>query len=241
MKPTVVLTRPGSDNRELANRLEAEGWIVLVQPVMRITPIDPGLPPAITAETKVIFISANAVEHGLRTLRTVLTESSAICFAVGRRTASALATAGITAVCPERADSEGLLALPSLSDVTGDTVLLVKGEGGRQLLAETLSARGAQVVEYCCYRRDQESVDARAFCERLSAAESLLFQANSVDTLDYLEAILSTGGYLPRDEAVLAVPSARVAGVARARGWQQVLELVDAGDNTFSDALNAYR
>jgi len=241
VKPTVVLTRPGNDNRELAGQLQAEGFTVLIQPVMRITPCDPGPLPTLTSDSKVIFISANAVEHGLRTLDLALEQSQASCFAVGQRTASALAAAGFSAVCPERADSEGLLALPALADVAGESVLLVKGEGGRQLLAETLSTRGAQVMEYCCYRRDQEPVDAQAFCQRLSSTETVIFQANSVETLDYLEAILSAGRCLARDRAVVAVPSVRVASVARERGWQQVVELSDARDNTFFAFLNAYR
>ncbi|MGP8290983.1 uroporphyrinogen-III synthase [Vreelandella zhanjiangensis] len=49
--------------------------------------------------------------------------------------------------------SEALLSLASLKDVANQRVLLVAGEGGRTLLADTLAERGATVTRVAVYRR----------------------------------------------------------------------------------------
>ena len=49
--------------------------------------------------------------------------------------------------------SEGILSLPSLSDVTEQRIVIVKGLGGRETLRDTLSERGAVVSECTVYER----------------------------------------------------------------------------------------
>ena len=77
--------------------------------------------------------------------------------AIGQGTVRALAAHGVHGcIAPEqRFDSEALLALPELQAerVAGQRVLILRGDGGRELLAETLSARGALVDLVSCYRR----------------------------------------------------------------------------------------
>jgi uroporphyrinogen-III synthase len=72
----------------------------------------------------------------------------------GPATAEALAAAGIAgAQIPETTfDSEGLLALPELSDVRGKRVLILRGDGGREYLGDALRARRAHVDAVACYR-----------------------------------------------------------------------------------------
>jgi uroporphyrinogen-III synthase len=52
-----------------------------------------------------------------------------------------------------QADSEALLALPEMAQLAGARVLILRGAGGRELLGETLAARGAQVEVAEVYRR----------------------------------------------------------------------------------------
>jgi uroporphyrinogen-III synthase len=74
-------------------------------------------------------------------------------FAVGQSTAEILQQANFNTLVPADARSEGLLGLAQLADVTGKKVVIIKGYGGRELLADTLTARGAQVSEWELYKR----------------------------------------------------------------------------------------
>ena len=85
-----------------------------------------------------IFVSANAVRYAFPLLPEQLPLDIDIA-AVGSATARALSAVGLDpTLVPERMDSEGLLALPTLHDVTGRSVVILRGNGGRELLFETL-------------------------------------------------------------------------------------------------------
>ncbi len=100
----------------------------------------------------VFFMSVHAVRCGLGHVRSSL--GAARCFAVGRATADALRAEGIESRVPEAGEStEGLLALPELREVSGSRIVIVRGEGGREKLAEELEARAAQVECLDVYRR----------------------------------------------------------------------------------------
>ena len=108
---------------------------------------------ALTEYDFAIFISANAVEYGAPDPGKW--PAALVAFAPGPGTAEALAAVGIggARVPATTFDSEGLLALPELSGVAGKRVLIFRGDGGREHLGDTLSARGAFVDYVACYRR----------------------------------------------------------------------------------------
>jgi uroporphyrinogen-III synthase len=74
-------------------------------------------------------------------------------FAVGVSTGRILQNAGLTVVVPQEARTEGLLALPQLNHVVNQGVIIMKGFGGRELLHDILTARGAKVAEWEVYKR----------------------------------------------------------------------------------------
>ncbi|PTY38212.1 hypothetical protein BGP77_17365 [Saccharospirillum sp. MSK14-1] len=72
----------------------------------------------------------------------------------GPATASVLAQAHLSAEFPVTANTaEAVLTLPSTREVAGQKWLVVKGEGGRSVFAQTLQSRGADVTEMTVYRR----------------------------------------------------------------------------------------
>ncbi|MEP7705352.1 uroporphyrinogen-III synthase [Paraglaciecola sp. 25GB23A] len=105
----------------------------------------------VVAETLIIVTSTVAAEQCV--LYQALWPTQIQFFAVGQSTADILTHAGLTVIVPSEARSEGLLSLPQLTKVTNKQIIIVKGYGGRELLAETLSERGAIVREWALYKR----------------------------------------------------------------------------------------
>lgn len=124
--------------------------------------IDPPRDPDMTSQQlnhfntadQVIVTSANAANMGLRAPQFDRQRSL---IAIGPATQRALQALGfINIVMPtEDYSSEGLLALPALTTVKHQSVLVVTGESPRPLLANTLESRGAAVIQAFTYRRTQ--------------------------------------------------------------------------------------
>lgn len=154
----VIVTRPARQAAGFARKLAVFDATTLIYPAIAILPPDDHAALArahaeLGQYAAAVFVSANAVEFGApdpaRWPRHLVT------FAPGPGTAEALADVGIVAVrIPETTfDSEGLLALPELTAVRGQRIVIFRGDGGRDLLGNTLAERGAHVDYVACYRR----------------------------------------------------------------------------------------
>ena len=149
----VLVTRPRHQASGLVQHIEAEGGEALCLPTIEIQPLplnDLGWDMGGDAAPVdgIIFISPNAVENGIEPLRDAgLLNRDVRVAAVGSATANTLRSADIPVdlVPQQGADSEALLAHPDLQRVAGQRYLIVRGEGGRELLATTLRERGAEV------------------------------------------------------------------------------------------------
>ena len=238
---TVVLTRPQADSERLSEALQSEGFQTRVMPIITIEAIptaEQAPAPSVSDDALCIFISANAVRFGLPQLGSALArDSDFTVIAVGNKTRDTLAAEGIQAQVPVRADSEGLLAMPALSAPDSRDVVIVKGEGGRELLASELTGRGARVTEWACYRRCWPEVDVSGLTE-ISAG--LIFQASSGEMVSRLSELLAGGGQADLFQSSIIVPSDRVARLATEIGWGQVIRAEDASDDAFIRALKQH-
>ena len=238
---TVVLTRPQADSERLSEALQNEGFQTRVMPIITIEAIptaEQAPAPSVSDDALCIFISANAVRFGLPQLGSALARDSDLTvIAVGNKTRDTLAAEGIQAQVPVRADSEGLLAMPALSAPDSRDVVIVKGEGGRELLASELTGRGARVTEWACYRRCWPEVDVSGLIE-ISAG--LIFQASSGEMVSRLAELLAGGGQVDLFQSPIIVPSDRVARLATEIGWAQVVRAEDASDDAFMRALKQH-
>src|SRR5690606_1108339 len=112
--------------------------------------------PALSGFDKAVVVSANAARLALEQLRAAPQPAATGCdwFAVGAGSAAPLRAAGVSVPGPDQdATSEGLLALPAFAQVAGQRVLVIRGEGGRDVLRAGLVARGARVSFCELYRR----------------------------------------------------------------------------------------
>ena len=238
---TVVLTRPQADSERLSQALQSEGFQTRVMPIMAIEAIPDAerVPaPSLSDDALYIFISANAVRFGLPKLGPELARCPNLTvIAVGNKTRDTLTAEGIQAQVPARPDSEGLLAMPALSAPDARDVVIVKGQGGRELLASELTRRGARVIEWACYRRCWPDVDVSGLTD---ISTGLIFQASSGEMVSRLEELLAGGGQADLFQSPIIVPSDRVARLATELGWGQVIRAEDASDDAFMRALKQH-
>lgn len=190
----VLVTRPARQSDELIQAIEALGGSVHAFPVIDILPrpVDEvsEAAAALRAADIVVFVSANAVRCGL----SVFDGSAAKIAAIGPATAAAVVAAGRRAdIVPSAGhDSEHLLAEDSLQDVDGKTVTIVRGESGRELLAETLRERGADVQYLPVYRREAHKFSASELAAVEDAWRSGNIDAVIVMSVASLESLLQS-------------------------------------------------
>lgn len=246
---TVVVTRPIAQAAPLAEAITAAGGSPLIYPLLEIAPAgDPQ--PLMEAVARLddyalaVFISPNAVEYALPAiLKRGPWPESLRPAAVGQGTVKALAAQGVSGcIAPtERFDSEALLELPELAAerIAGRCVVIFRGDGGRELLADTLRARGARVDCVTCYRRSGPSGGCLPLLEAWRAKRLDALTVSSSEGLRYLVELLDGEGLAFLQRTPLFVPHARIADNARALGLSNII-LTDAADAGILAGLRAY-
>jgi uroporphyrinogen-III synthase len=166
----IAITRPVDQAKKLSALISEAGGTPILFPLIEIKPLnDYSQFEAIISKIETydwaIFISSNAVQNGMPRLVKNSIPPSLKFAAIGPVTGSELQSFGVKEVLTPlshvqhgdenkvRFDSESLLALPEMHDVKNKKILIVRGVGGRDVLAETLKARGAQVIFAECYQR----------------------------------------------------------------------------------------
>ena len=173
----VLNTRPSHQQAGLKTLLETQGATVLAFPVIEIVPCEAsdfhlGLAQNIAQYQIALFVSRNAVEGAFRFLQTEILPTDLQLGVIGEATGQALREQvndlDRRLIHSDTYNSEGLLGMEPLQQVTGKNILIFRGQQGRRLLGEELEARGANVT-YCeVYRRQMPDYDASYF-DRLSA------------------------------------------------------------------------
>jgi uroporphyrinogen-III synthase len=239
---TVLVTRPAPQAGALAQAIEAAGGAAFVFPALALeaVPTDAlNVPLARLHEADIaIFISPSAAQFAMAAIRAVggLSPSTEV-FAVGPGTARALQALGVgDVIIPDGQDSEALLALPQLTNVAGKRVVIVRGVGGRALLADALAARGARVDFMECYRRTLPQADAAPLLARWQAGGIDAVTVTSAETLHNLAALLGEAGTPLLLRTPLFAPHEKIAEAARRFGAAHVIA-TPGGDAGLVDGL----
>ncbi len=238
----ILLTRPAGQNEALAAALQAHGAQTWLLPLIEILP--PGeadaaalqaLAPRLSGFYLAFFVSPNAVAHALRLLPHPLWPASLRVATVGPGTARALHEAGFAEVVVPSSgfDSEAVLALPEFSApaVAGRRVLILRGNGGRELLAETLLARGAQLAVHTCYQRRAPVLDVASLLQAARKGRLAALVFSSSEAVDNLAQQLAENMPALLRCAPVFVPHARIAQRLRELGATDLIETApgDAG------------
>ena len=209
----VLVTRPRSQATALVKAIEEQGGSAYCFPVIEIAPfddLDVGNSVAHLGKPDiVVFISRNAVEHGIRH-----TDDADIAV-IGPATARAVEAAGrVVDIQPAAGyDSEHLLAEPRLQDVDGKRVRIIRGNDGRELLAEELKKRGAIVEYLSVYERRLPTVSPQTAADieaRWRAHEINVVTIMSVQSLDNLVKLLPEWCVEQLESTPLVTPAGRV-------------------------------
>ena len=228
------MTRPAGRAERLASLLEQAGARAVRFPAIDIEPVAERPGPALERFDLVVFVSPTAVQCALGQ-----TESRDFRAAgVGAGTKRELQAHGVQHVLApqEGADSEALLGLPELQRPHGKRILIVRGEGGRELLADALAARGAVVEHFECYRRVAPRTDPAFLIAAWDAGEIDAVTVSSSLALENLLAILGRGRLGGRP---LFANHARVAERAREASIENVI-VAGPGDEEAVAGLVAY-
>ncbi|MBE9562966.1 MAG: uroporphyrinogen-III synthase [Proteobacteria bacterium] len=155
-KLKILVTRPSNQSEPLCKLVELNGGKPVKLPVINIVSINNNWDDYnFNSFDMAIFISSNAVEY---TLSHTKLPTKLLVFAVGKTTAKTIQKYGLTSLCPASPfNSEKLLTMPQLHNITNKNIVIFRGEGGRELLADTLRQRGANVEYIPVYRRVQPS------------------------------------------------------------------------------------
>jgi len=254
----VVITRPRAQADGLAQAVLASGRQAEVLPLLEIGPaLDVAPLLAALAELDdfalVAFVSPNAVDAAFAHLEHW--PPAVPVAVVGEGSRAALARHGVAAprftifspLDAARSDSEHLLEQLDLAPLAGRRVLIVRGDGGRELLADALRAAGARVEAVAAYRRTVPQL-TRALGARLRAllaqpndwiitsSEALRGLAGLVDGLAAQDAPADWPARLRGQR--LVVPHARILETARALGFGHVV-LSGSGDARLIAALQS--
>ncbi|MFM0060300.1 fused uroporphyrinogen-III synthase HemD/membrane protein HemX [Paraburkholderia phytofirmans] len=262
---TVVITRPAGQSNELIARLAAAGIATLDFPLIDIAPVTDDAPlraalASLERYALVVFVSPNAVDQAFAHSDSIWPHALPI-GVVGPGSVQALVRHGVAApaynvISPPsgsdedtaRFDSEGLFAAIDTAlgatSLEGKRVLIVRGDGGREWLAERLREAGAEVDTVAAYRRlvPEPSIGAWARVHELLAGVPhawLLTSSEGVRNLNEL-----AHDHLTADEiaqlkrAALVTPHPRIAQTARALGFDS-MTVSGAGDERIARALIA--
>ncbi len=182
----VLVTRPLAQSAKMASLIDEAGGQAICFPVIHIEPLPATdwLTDNLDQADWLIFVSRNALESFVSGWSEALPSQLKLA-AVGDATASAMQAAGLSVDCqPQRSTgSDGLLQMPEMQDVDGQKMIIVRGQGGRERLADTLKARGASIDYMEVYRRDLPSPDRQDCIHAMYADKLVCTSAAGIDNL----------------------------------------------------------
>jgi uroporphyrinogen-III synthase len=252
--PKIVVTRPLVQALPFAERLRDAGHDAVVFPLLEILPLPDRAPLRkalhdLSSYALVVFISPNAIDAAFRELNPWPSRVPLAVMGEGSRQALAqhgLTDANATIFSPRdplRTDSQTLLEALDLDALRGKRVMIIRGESGRELLGDALSAEGVDVVQVAAYRRAAPELNEarRAQLRELTATDNDWIVTSSEALRILMDMLRQLDGGDPvakMQRQRLVVPHARIAETASALGLRNVM-LTGSGDEQLLAALQS--
>ena len=243
---TLVVMRPREQAGSLCERIRAAGGEALLFPVIAVGPaLDPApleaLIERLDAFDLAFFVSPNAANYAMQFILPRRTWPATLKVAtVGKGSERVLRGYGFEhVIAPQDGfDSEAVIALPEFATeaVAGRRVLIFRGDGGRELLADTLRERGASVEYVTCYRRFCPDLDPALLLQPVASGEVDGLLLTSSEGVRNLRQMLGEEGLTALLPLTVFASHPRIVAQARAAGFDDVVE-TPAGDDGLMRAL----
>ena len=241
----IAITRPIDQAKKLSALIYEAGGTPILFPLIEITPLNDysqfeAVIQPITDYDWAIFISSNAVQNGMPRLVKNGIPPQLKFAAIGPITASELQSFGIRDVLiPQgRFDSESLLTLPEMTNVAGKKILIVRGVGGRDVLAETLKARGAHLTFAECYQRINPQTSCDLLTQLYSEKKLHGIVVTSSEAMRHLLNLAGDAAWLRN--VALFVNHARIAELPIQLNLKVVIADVPGDEAMFNILLNNF-
>ena len=220
-KLSVLITRPEPGATSLAEAVRGLGLKPLIAPMLEISALKTIDTPKCFAPEEadaLIFVSGPAVEFGIRHLQGAKLEEKKI-YAVGASTAARIrgslaSQPPVDIFLPEQGfNSEALLGLDDFqpAKVRGLKILIVRGLGGREFLADELRKRGAEVGYLQVYERIPSALSLRAILAEARVSVPSIGVVTSVEGLRRLGEHIKAEKLTPLFEMPILASGARIA------------------------------
>lgn len=221
----VAVTRPLAQAESLSEAIVRLGGTPISYPLLAVTAVSDyteftrQLNKLATTDWA-IFISSNAVDFAMPQLKQHYPEFPPLLqfAAIGPQTADALKIYGVKEVLiPEqRYDSETLLSLPQMQQMQGKRVAIFRGVGGRELMADTLRSRGAEVYFAESYQRINPQTNTDLLDQLWQQNKLHAMVVTSSEAMRYLLKLAENKPWLPH--VTLCVNHERIAELPKAHG-----------------------
>ena len=244
---SIWITRPEGQAEKLKPVLAQAGAQVTLLPMLAIEPVP------VDAKIKALvmnldqydllfFISTNAATLGMELIQNYWPQFPAelAVFAVGPTTAEVIEKYDLKAEFPAgRMSSEALLALDSLNNVAGKKALIVRGLGGRELLATALREKGASVDYLEIYQRTCPVYQPGELAQLYRDVTPKAVVVSSTEALENFARLLASDN-IALKSVPLFVSSDRIAENAVAAGFEQTITMSGADDKAIIQSLNGF-
>ena len=232
-----MITRPAHQAGTLSDYIQAAGGMSFLFPTLEVKAAE------LSSQDKekieninqydiIIFISPNAVDRGLHHLQSISPLPQHIQLAtIGKGSAHALRTqlGKQPDICPkENFNSEGLLATDALQNITDKRILIIRGNGGREYLKQTLQQRGAFVDYLTVYQRIKPATDSTNLVQYLQNNQIAVIVITSAESLKNLVELTPEKVTLKLLDLPLLLINKRLIDVANKAGFNNKL-FVSAG------------
>ena len=242
----IVVTRPKGQAESLLALIRQAGGEPLEIPALEIRDLTDlasfySVIDRLDSFDTAIFVSRNAVRKVFALIGERPWPVRLQLATVGNGSREELAARGFSGVIAPggQSDSEALLAMSEFSTVAGRRIAIFRGEGGRNLLGDTLTARGALVEYAACYRRALPAAGAALLASAWDGGKVDAVTVSSGEGLANLLAMLGAGAPERLAGTALFVPHPRIADEAARQGLKRVT-VAGPGDAETAASLVAY-